>query len=151
VDSLNLRDAEVALVRDAVKHAVTLAAAAAALGIEVVETEAPPPAGTPPWFRRELIALALKTADVTMLDTADQDYRGVFANVDEFIHNQLGEYLPPHLQWLPACCDTEKLRSGYERGQVQLWTIGLPDGQVMVFESQGDSRRRAILEAREET
>jgi type VI protein secretion system component VasF len=34
-DSLNLRDAEVALVRDAVKHAETLAAAAAMLGLSV--------------------------------------------------------------------------------------------------------------------
>lgn len=35
VDSLNLQDAEAALVRDAVKHAETLASAAAALGITV--------------------------------------------------------------------------------------------------------------------
>lgn len=34
-DSLNLRDAEVALLRDAVKHAETLAAAAAMLGLSV--------------------------------------------------------------------------------------------------------------------
>ena len=34
-DSLNLRDAEVALVRDAVRHAETLAAAAAMLGLSV--------------------------------------------------------------------------------------------------------------------
>ena len=34
-DSLNLRDAEVALVRDAVKHAETLAVAAAMLGLSV--------------------------------------------------------------------------------------------------------------------
>lgn len=33
-DSLNLRDAEAALVRDAVKHAETLAVAAAMLGLE---------------------------------------------------------------------------------------------------------------------
>ena len=34
-DSLNLRDAEAALVRDAVKHAETLAIAAAMLGLSV--------------------------------------------------------------------------------------------------------------------
>jgi hypothetical protein len=34
-DSLNLRDAEVALVRDAVKHAETLAVEAAMLGLSV--------------------------------------------------------------------------------------------------------------------
>jgi hypothetical protein len=53
----------------------------------------------------------------------------VFGSVDDFIHSQLGEHLPPHLQWLPACCDPEKLRTGYERGLVKLWTIGLSDGQ----------------------
>ena len=104
--------------------------------IEVPETEAPPPpAGAPPRFR-ELVALALKTTDSTVVDAAGQDYRGVFGSVDEFIHNQLGEHLPPHLQWLPACCDPEKLRAGYERGLVELWTIGLPTGRVIVFESR---------------
>jgi hypothetical protein len=104
--------------------------------IEVLETEVPPPpAGAPPRFR-ELVALALKTTDTTALDAAEQDYRGVFASVDDFIHSQLGEHLPPHLQWLPACCDPEKLRTGYERGLVKLWTIGLSDGQVIVFESR---------------
>ena len=104
--------------------------------IEVHETEAPPPpAGAPPWFR-ELVALALKTTDTTVLDAAEQDYRGVFGSVDEFIHNQLDEHLPPHLQWLSVCCDPEKLRAGFERGLVHLWTIGLPTGRVMVFESR---------------
>jgi hypothetical protein len=62
--------------------------------IEVLETDLPPPpAGTPPRFR-ELVALALKTTDTTVLDAAEQDYRGVFDSVDHFIHNQLGEHLP---------------------------------------------------------
>ncbi len=104
--------------------------------IEVLETEFPPPPPGAPLRFRELVALALKTTDSTVLDAAAQDYRGVFGNVDDFIHNQLGEHLPPHLQWLPACCDPEKLRIGYERGRVRLWTIGLPEGRVLVFESQ---------------
>lgn len=104
--------------------------------IDVHETELPPPpAGTPPRFR-ELVALALKTTDITVLDAAELDYRGVFGSVDEFIHNQLAEHLPPHLHWLPDCCDPEKLRAGYERGRVRLWTIGLADDRVLVFESQ---------------
>ena len=83
--------------------------------IEILETDLPPPpAGTPLWFR-ELVALTLKTTDPTVLDAAEQDYRGVFASADDFIHNQLAEHLPRHLQWLPACCDPAKLRAGYER------------------------------------
>ncbi len=109
--------------------------------IEVLETELSPPlAGTPPRFR-ELVALALKTTDATVLDAAEQDYRGVFSSVHDFIDNQLGEQLPPHLQWLVACCEPEKLRVGYERGLVRLWTIGLPDGRVLVFESRREPGR----------
>ncbi len=71
--------------------------------IEVLETDLRrPPAAAPPRFR-ELVALALKTTNTTVLDAAEQDYRGVFDSVDHFIHNQLGEHLPRHLQWLPAC------------------------------------------------
>jgi hypothetical protein len=66
----------------------------------------------------------------------------VFSSVDDFIDNQLGEHLPSHLQWLLACCKPEKLRVGYERGLVRLWTIGLPDGRVLVFESQREPGRR---------
>ena len=110
--------------------------------IEVLKTElSPPPAGMPPRFR-ELVALALKTTDATVLDAAEQDYRGVFRSVDDFIDNQLGEQLPPHLQWLLACCEPEKLRVGYERGLVRLWAIGLPNEQVLVFESQREPDRR---------
>ena len=40
---------------------------------DILETEVPPPpAGTPPRFR-ELVALALKTTDTTVLDAAEQD------------------------------------------------------------------------------
>lgn len=110
--------------------------------IEVLETEVPPPpAGTPPRFR-ELVALALKTTDTTVLDAAEQDYRGVFGSVDDFIHNQLIEHLPPHLQWLPTCCDPAKLRLGYERKLIRLWTIALPNERVIVFESQREGSRR---------
>ena len=103
--------------------------------IDVQETEvSPPPAGAPPRFR-EMVALALKTTDSGVLDGAEQDYRGVFGSVDEFIREQLAEYLPRHLQWLPGCCEPGRLRAGYERGRVRLWTIGLADGRVIVFES----------------
>ena len=104
--------------------------------IEILETEVPPPPTGAPQRFRELVALALKTTDATVLDAAEQDYRGVFGSLDDFIHNQLDEHLPPHLQWLLGCCEPEKLRVGYEREVVRLWTIGLPNGQMMVFESQ---------------
>lgn len=110
--------------------------------IEVLEIELPPPpTGAPPHFR-ELLALTLKTTDATTLDAAELDYRGVFASADAYIRNQVGEHLPSHLQWLLPCCDPEKLRVGYERDLVQLWTIGLNDGLVMVFESQREPGRR---------
>jgi len=60
----------------------------------------------------------------------------VFGSVDDFIHDQLAEHLPEHLQWLPPCCDPAKLRAGYERGRVRLWTIALANGRVIVFESR---------------
>ena len=104
--------------------------------IEVLETDIPPPPlGVPPRFR-ERVALALKTTDAAVLDAAEQDYRGVFGSIDEFIHNQLAEHLPDHLQWLPTCCDPARLRAGYERGRVRLWTIALANGRVIVFESR---------------
>jgi hypothetical protein len=56
--------------------------------------------------------------------------------------DQLGEHLPPHLQWLPACCDPAKLRIGDERGLVRLWTIALSNHPVIVFESQPKPGRR---------
>jgi hypothetical protein len=108
----------------------------AAVGCTVLETEiSPSPVGTLSRLR-ETIALALKSTDSTILDAAEQDYRGVFASIDEFIRNQIGEHLPPYLQWLLACCDPERLQVGYTRGRVRLWTIGLADERVIVFESR---------------
>lgn len=85
---------------------------------------------------REQVAVVLGTTDAAVIDAAVHDYRGVFADVDAFIRDQLGEHLPRHLQWLPACCEPARLRAGYERGLVRLWTIPLPDGRSLVFESR---------------
>ncbi len=64
--------------------------------IEIVETEVgPPPSGTPRRFR-ELVALALKTTDPAVLDTAELDYRGGFDGVDAFVRGQVAEHLPAH-------------------------------------------------------
>lgn len=110
--------------------------------IEIVVTDAAPaPSGTPRHFR-ELVAIALKTTDSTVLDAAEQDYRGVHGSVDEFVRYQLAEHLPPHLHWLLACCDPERLRSGYEGRAVRLWTIEVAEGRFAVFESTRETGRR---------
>jgi hypothetical protein len=99
-----------------------------------------PTTDTPLRFR-ELVTLALKTTDSAVLDLAEQDYRGVYASINDYICNQIGEHLPPYLQWLLACCNPEMLRVGYERGLVRIWTIGLANDRVIVFESQRKRRR----------
>lgn len=104
--------------------------------------ELPSQAVDTPLRFRELVALALKTTDSCILDAAEQDYRGVFASVHDFICNQLGEHLPSFLQWVLACCDPEMLRVGYERGHVRIWTIGLANERVIVFESQRERGRQ---------
>ena len=110
--------------------------------IEILETEVPPPpSGTPPEFR-ELIALALKTTSVDVLDAAEEDFRGIYASVDDYVSDQLGEHLPPHMLWVLACCDPVKLRVGYENGALRIWTIALRDGRVLLFESQAELGRR---------
>ena len=101
--------------------------------IEVLETDLPPPpTGTPPRFR-ELVALALKTTDTTVLDAAEQDYRGVFGTINEFIRTRL----PANAQWILACCDPERLQEAYEfEFEIVIWTILLPRERMLVFESQ---------------
>ena len=102
------------------------------------DIELRPRAPGPPLRFRELVAVALKTTDSSVLDAAEQDYRGVFASVHDFVCNQIGEHLPSYLLWLLACCDPEMLRVGYEGGRVRLWTIGLARARVIVFESLCD-------------
>ncbi len=110
--------------------------------IEILETDVPPrPSGTPPEFR-ELVALALKTTATDILDAAETDYRGTYASVDDYVRDQLGEHLPPHMHWLLECCDPGKLRAGYENGALRIWTIALHDGRVLLFESQAEPGRR---------
>lgn len=113
--------------------------------IEILETDAPPrPRGTPPEFR-ELVALALKTTAADVLDAAERDYRGTYPSVDHYVHDQLAEHLPSYMHWLLECCDQAKLRNGYESGALRIWTIALPGGRVLLFESQvetGCRRRR---------
>ncbi len=110
--------------------------------IEILETEAPPrPHGTPPEFR-ELVALALKTTAVDVLDAAEQDFRGTYASVDDYVRDSLGEHLEPHMRWLLGCCDPVRLRAGYENGALRIWTIRLSDGRVLLFESQAELGRR---------
>lgn len=110
--------------------------------IEILETDAPPrPCGTPPEFR-ELIALALKTTAADVLDAAERDYRGTYPSVEHYVRDQLGEHLPPYMRWLLECCEQTKLQAGYENGALRIWTIVLPDGRVLLFESQVNPGRR---------
>jgi len=104
--------------------------------IEILQTDAPPrPRGTPPEFR-ELVALALKTTAADVLDAAEQDYRGTYLSAEHYVRDQLTEHLPPYMRWLLECCDHARLRVGYENGALRIWTIALPDGRVLLFESE---------------
>jgi len=112
--------------------------------IEILETDAsPPPPGTPPEFR-ELVALALKTTAIDVLDAAEQDLRGTYPSVDDYVRDQLGEHLPPHMRWVLECCDPVRLRAGYENGALKIWTIALPDGRVLLFESEAEPGRHRL-------
>lgn len=114
---------------------------ASELEIPMIEEDAAAaPAGAPPDFR-ERVVLALKTTDETVLKAAERDFRGVFVDVRDFLETEVGRDLPPHLGWLLACCSAEKLLAGYERGRVAVWTIPLPDGRVMIFESPAETGR----------
>jgi hypothetical protein len=97
--------------------------------------------GFPPEFREHL-ARALKTRDATALDAAERDYRGAYASVEAYVREQLAEHLPPFLHWLLACCDPSRLRAGYENRALRLWTLALPDGRVLLFESARRRRSR---------
>lgn len=105
------------------------------LELEIDEVEAlPPPTGVPERFR-ELVALKLKTTNDAVICAAERDFRGIFLSPHDYIVEQVGKELPPHAQWILSCCDLNLLRMGYEREQVAIWTIALPDGRHMIFES----------------
>jgi hypothetical protein len=110
--------------------------------IEILVTDPPPrPPGTPPEFR-ERIALALKTTSAHVLDAAERDFRGIYPDAEHYVCAQLTEHLPKYMHWLLACCDPRRLRAGYENGALRIWTIPLPDGRVLMFESQAEPGRR---------
>lgn len=63
-------------------------------------------------------------------------YRGSWASEHEYIMEQVAEHLPPHLAWVLACCDPERLREGYEAGKLRVWSLPDPgrDDRVWIFE-----------------
>lgn len=63
------------------------------------------------------------------------DFCGIWPSEHAYIASQVAEHLPPFLNWLPACCDPDRLRDGYEGRALRVWSVPLPDGRVMVFES----------------
>lgn len=69
---------------------------------------------------------------------SDEDDRGVWASEHEYIASQVAEHLPDFLSWLPACCDPDKLRAGYQGRALVVWSIPIAINRVMVFESIAD-------------
>lgn len=74
----------------------------------------------------------------------EEDFRGTYASVDDYVRDQVGEHLEPHMRWLLGCCDPVQLRAGYENGALRIWTIALQDGRVLLFESQAELGRRRL-------
>ena len=111
---------------EARKHPQTTSTAAAE------PRDLPPlPSGVPPDFR-ERLTLALKTTRPDVLAAAEQAFRGVWANADEYVRDQIGCQLPPHLQWLVSL---PGLREGYENKAIAVWEIKFEPGRALVFES----------------
>lgn len=63
-------------------------------------------------------------------------YRGTWASEREYIAEQIAEHLPPFLTWLLGCCDSRRLRDGYEAGKLRVWSRPHPrqEGRVWIFE-----------------
>lgn len=105
------------------------------LHLDILTEEIPaPPVGAPVDFRERLV-LHLKTTAPDALAAAEAAYRGVWPGAHAYIAAQLAEHLPPFLHWLLAACDPDRLRRGYEAGELIVWTIPLSEGTAMVFES----------------
>lgn len=99
------------------------------------EDAPPPPAGAPPNFRERLV-LHLKTTSPAALEQAEREFCGVFASVHEYVCEQIAAQIPDWLPWILENVPSEELRSGYEAGHRILWVIPLPDGRVLVFETE---------------
>lgn len=97
----------------------------------------PAPADALPDLRQRL-SLYLKTTDPDVIAAAESAYRGVWDSAHAYIVNQIAEHLPPFLDWLLTTCDPDELRRGYEAGKLVIWTIDLPQGACLVFESLRD-------------
>lgn len=115
------------------------------LGPLAVEDLPPAPAGAPPDFR-ERLALHLKTTAPDVLRAAEADYRGRWPSAHHYIAAQVAEHLPPFLAWLPQHVEPGALRDAYEAGKLVVWTIGLPDGTCLVFESVRDEHPLRLIE-----
>lgn len=104
--------------------------------LEIAEVEALPPLGSamPANFRERLV-LALKTTNPDVLSAAEVAYRGTFSAASDYIVLVLSEHVPEFLHWIFDCVDHEKVLAMYEGDKVAVWTIGLTQGRVMIFES----------------
>lgn len=105
--------------------------------LEIAEEDAPPPPAGAPLNFRERLVLHLKTTRLAALEQAERDFRGVFASVHAYVCGRIAAQIPDWIAWVRENVSPDELRDGYEAGKIRLWTIPLPDGQVMVFESVG--------------
>ncbi len=100
-----------------------------------IEDAPPPPAGAPLNFRERLV-LHLKTTSPAALEQAEREFRGVFASVHEYVCEQIASHIPDWTPWIIANIPPEELREDYEAGRRVLWVIPLPNGRVLVFETE---------------
>jgi hypothetical protein len=87
----------------------------------------------------------LKTTAPDVLAAAVDGFRGVFVSCHDYLCEAIANELPPHLQWLPACTDPDKLRAGYENNAIAVWEVPLEADRVMVFESPRNGARPYVV------
>ncbi|MCY1068050.1 hypothetical protein OV090_25130 [Nannocystis sp. RBIL2] len=108
----------------------------AELDVDIATEDVPaPPLGAPADFR-ERLALALRTTEPKVLETAEAGYRGIYPSKHDYIVERIAEHLNPSLAWVLACAVPESLQRGYESGAVVVWSIPLGEGNCMVFETR---------------
>jgi hypothetical protein len=107
------------------------------LEVEIDVGDLAPARGLGPAELCEAIAAGLNTTNIDVLADAASDFRGVYRDVMQYIRQQLLDLLQPCLEWVLDCCDNDRLRRGYEAGEILVWTLPHPHDPrlVLIFES----------------